>query len=205
MTVLAIAALLMWLLALGMGLGVLWAPGVVSGLRRLLGTVLFGALGALLVAVLLLFQSCLAFSNKTLVARVEARRLAADAFELVYTPVGRESAVPQTVSLRGDQWAISGGIIKWHPWLTAMGVKNYHRPMRLSGQFSRIDRPRAEPATVYPLSNGSDRLWELLYRIQRYLPFVEAVYGSSAYTYVEPTTPQAVYVTSSGYLIKPAK
>jgi len=74
--------------------------------------------------------------------------------------------------------------------------------MRISGQFSRLDQQRARPPTVYPVGPLIDRVWEAFYRADPYLPFVEAVYGSSAYVYVEPGVAQEVYVTSSGYLIK---
>ena len=104
--------------------------------------------------------------------------------------------------LRGDQWTISGGIVKWHPWLTALGLRSYHKPSRVSGQFSELQRQRHNWPTVEALEPDTDRFWEVLYWADPYLPFVEAAYGSSAYVYVEPQWVQEVYVTPSGYLIK---
>ena len=83
-----------------------------------------------------------------------------------------------------------------------MGVRSYHQPRRLSGQCADLERQRAQPPTVYPLAPDVDWIWELAYRLDPYLPFVEAVYGSSAYAYVEAGVTQEVYVTPSGYLIK---
>ncbi len=109
----------------------------------------------------------------------------------------------RTMALRGDQWAVSGGLVKWHPWLTAMGWPSYHKPMRLSGQFSSLEEQRRRPPTVEEIAEpGVDRFWEAVYWADPYLPFVEAVYGSSAYAYVEPGAVQEIYVTPSGYLIK---
>jgi hypothetical protein len=74
--------------------------------------------------------------------------------------------------------------------------------MRLAGQFSRLDEQRLHLPTVFPLEPRADRLWEALYWTGSYLPFIDAVYGSSAYVYVEPGMVYDVYVTPSGYLIK---
>ena len=121
---------------------------------------------------------------------------------LVYQPA-EASALPVQVELQGDQWMVSGGLIKWHPALALLGLKSYHRPMRIAGQFTDLRQQRAHLPTVYPLQQALvDRCWEAFYWAGRRLPFVEAVYGSSAYAYVEPGVAQDIYVTPSGYLIK---
>jgi hypothetical protein len=191
-------------------LGALRVPGLVGRLRRLLAAAVWGALGSLLLGLWLLLHTFQAFTGETLIAEVSARRLAGDAFELTYRPVPEQASgvpsasrgTPLVVQLRGDQWAISGGVVKWHPWLTWLGVKSYHKPLRLSGQFSDVARQRAEAPTVYQFDPAGDRLWEMLYWADPHLPFIEAVYGSAAYVYVEPRLVQHVYATLSGYLIK---
>ena len=202
MAVVAIAAWLVWLLCVWAWLSVLRVRGVVPKLRRLVLCLTCAVVGILLTALLILFHAFRAFSGETLVAEVTTRRLSPEEFELTYRAIGAPEEMSRTIRLRGDQWSISGGVIKWHPWLTALGVKSYHRPMRLSGQFSHLDQQRAHYPTVYPLAPDIDWLWEAFYWADRSLPFVEAVYGSAAYVYVEPQVLQAVYVTSSGYLIK---
>jgi hypothetical protein len=213
MTILSAATVIVWLSGILLGLSALRCRGMLRKLRRGLAAAICAALGILLGSLLILLHSFLAFTSEALVATVTTRRLAPDAFELIYTPAPtpkrlvRGPADPlQTplgpLEMHGDQWALGGGIVKWHPWLTALGLRSYHRPMRISGQFSRLDQQRARPPTVYPVGPPIDRFWEAFYRADPYLPFVEAVYGSSAYAYVEPGEAQQVYVTSSGYLIK---
>jgi len=192
-----------WVLVLCEVVGAVRRPRPVRTLKRLLAAAVFAALGTLLASLLILRALFHAFVGETLVARVTTSRLSPTAFELRYAPVG-PAALTRTVRLEGNQWAISGGIVKWHPWLTALGVKSYHKPMRLGGQFSSLSQQRARPPTVYPLEPEADRFWEALYWADPYLPFIEAVYGSSAYAYVEPGVVQEVYVTPSGYLIKRA-
>ena len=198
-----------WLLALVTGLRIIRARGVIARLRGILLAAIFGSVGAVLTALLLVLQAFQAFSGETLIAQVTIRPLAAEEFELTYTPLpasrqraGQAAGAATTVRLTGDQWSLSGGIVKWHPWLTAMGLHSYHRPTRIAGQFSNLARSRTHPPTVYPLSGSTDWLWEAFYRADPYLPFIEAVYGSSAYVYVESGQVYEIYVTPSGYLIK---
>lgn len=201
MQLLLIGTAAVWFLALWSLLGVLRGPGVLRRVRKLVDAAVCVVLGGLLVGVLILLRAFLAFSGETLVAEVRARRLSPAEFELTYTPA-RDASV-RTMALRGDQWAVSGGLVKWHPWLTAMGWPSYHKPMRLSGQFSSLEEQRRRPPTVEEIAEpGVDRFWEAVYWADPYLPFVEAVYGSSAYAYVEPGAVQEIYVTPSGYLIK---
>jgi hypothetical protein len=198
---LTVVTAVVWLISLGLVVDALRQPGPVRTLRRLAAAAAYACLGVLLGSVLILLAFFHAFSGETLIARVTTRRLSPLEFELTYLPAGAEAS-PRRIQLKGDQWAVSGGIVKWHPWLTALGLKSYHKPIRLSGQFSNIEQQRANLPTVYPLEPMADRLWEALYWADPYLPFVEAVYGSSAYVYVEPVAVQAIYVTPSGYLIK---
>ncbi len=201
MGILILATVLAWAGALGW----LWSAlrhgrGLVSRLQRLLHASLSAALGLLLGGSVVLLRVAQVFSGDTLVAQVTAQRLGPDEFELIYQPVGAGGA--RHVRLRGDQWAISGGLIKWSPWLTAMGFKSYHQPLRLSGRFASSARERAAPPTLEDLGAGMDRLWEVLYWLGDRLPGLDAVYGSSAYAYVEPGAVQEVSVSPTGYLIR---
>ena len=177
-------------------------PEKFAAFRRALMAALFGVAGMFLGGVLVVIHASQTFSGETLVARVVARRLGSQEFELRYTPASGASRTLDGIRLRGDQWAVTGGIITWHPWLTMLGLKSYHKPLALSGRFSSLARQRSEPPSIYPLAPDVDRVWEALYRAAPYLPVIGAVYGSSAYVYVEPGAVQEVYVTPLGYLIK---
>ena len=202
MTILTIATVIGWIVTCLSLVGVVRGPGVVRRMRRLLGVAIWASLSILLSALLLVLHAFHVFSDETFVARVTTQRQSPEEFELTYAPAEGSS---MTVRLRGDQWSISGGIVKWHPWLTALGLKSYYKPMRLSGQFSNLEQQRAHLPTVYPLDPVVDRVWEGLYWADPYLPFIEAVYGSAAYVYVEPGITQDIAVTPSGYIIKREK
>lgn len=202
MTALLIATCLAWLLGFWCWIGLIRSRGLVSTLRHLIAAVIVTLFSLLLSTVLATLHLFHAFAGETLVAQVTARRIAPLEFELTYTPADSRWSAPIQARLEGDQWAVSGGIVKWHPWLTMLGLKSYHKPLRLTGQFSDAAQQRTHLPTLEVLAPEGDRFWEALYRAGPYLPFVEAVYGSAAYVYAEPGVVQEVYVTPSGYLIK---
>jgi len=181
--------------------GALRGPGVIRRLRRASSAAIWGSLAAVLGCTALFLQAFRAFSGETLVARVSTRQVAPDTFELTYTPV--EAGQPaRRFRLAGDQWSVTGGVVKWHRLLTVFGMNTYHRPLRVAGQFSDLARQRSHLPTVEALDPAIDRFWEALYWMDPKLPFVEAVYGSAAYVYVEPDVTHEIYVTNSGYMIK---
>jgi len=205
MSWLVVTMVIAWSVAILLVLSVFRVRGLIRRLRRLVIVVLWMSGGIALTALVLLQHTFSVFTGETLVATVITRQIAPRVFELVYTPASSDTARAKTVQLKGDQWSISGGIVKWHLWVNFLGIKSYHRPMRLSGQFSQLEQQRAHLPTVEPLAPSMDWVWEMFYWGGRHLPFVDAVYGSSAYAYVEPGTVQKIYVTPSGYLIQSAR
>ena len=175
--------------------------GVLLRIRHAAAALIWLAIALLSSALLVVTRAFESFSSETLVARITAQQLGPEEFNLRYEPASGGGPA-QDFRLRGDQWTVSGGIIKWHPWLTAAGVTSYHKPLRVSGQYNSLKKQQEELPTVFALGEETDVLWEAVYRVSPWLPFLDAVYGSSAYAYLEPGVVQEVYVTPSGYLIK---
>lgn len=203
MTLLTAATVIAWLFGLLAVIRLIRDPSLLAKARSLCDLLTCIALGCLFGMLLFLFTCFQAFSKETLIAQVKTERLSGDEFELTYIPADKGPSGALRARLQGDQWSIGGGIVKWHPWLTSLGFESYHKPMRLSGQFSDLNKQRSHLPSVYSLDEPwADWLWQAFYWSDRYLPFVEAVYGSAAYAYVEPGSFQEVYITPSGYLIK---
>ena len=178
-------------------------PGFWRKVHSLIVALMGASIGAALVAFWLLVHTFDVFSKSQPVATVEVERISKDEFELTYKAVGsKQTRVPKIFRLRGDQWTISGGMVKWSSWLNMIGFSNYHKPMRISGQFSDIRRQRLVAPTVHALGPERDVLWECLYRMDPYLPFIEAAYGSSASVSVEPQMTYEIYVSPFGYFIQ---
>lgn len=184
--------------------GAIRGPGIIRRLRRAASAAIWGGLAGVLACTALFLHAFRAFSHETLVARVTTRQVAPERFELTYTPAEAGQAA-RRVRLAGNQWSVSGGVVTWHPLLRIAGMKTYHRPLRLAGQFSDLERQRSRLPTAEALDPAIDRFWEALYWMDPRLPFVDAVYGSAAYVYVEPDVTHEIYVTTSGYMIKRAQ
>ena len=202
MTALAWLTAGVWLVSLWCLLQALRAPGVVRKVRPLLTASAAAAIAALATALLTVTQMFQAFSGETLIAIVTITPLGPGEFEATYAPAAPEAGQPARAILHGDQWEISGGVVKWRPWLTACGLKSYHKPTRLSGRFASLQRQRAQPPDAIALGLGADAVWEALYRAAPYLPIIDAAYGSAASAYVEAGVAYDVYVSLTGYVIR---
>ena len=154
----------------------------------------------------LALRSFQVFTQEELVATVRCEAAPRDSsyrFLLEYTPVMK--GIPggsQKFSMGGDQWSIGGEILKWHPWVNLLGLKNCHRITRLSSRYITAEAELHQPRSAYDLNGGTARVWLFLYRWGRWLPLVEAVYGNAAYTLAQSGSRWGVYVTLSGYLVK---
>jgi len=188
-------------------IGVVRGHGLMAKLRYLFFALVLGAIGTLGVGLAVVLHAFQAFVVDTPVADVRTRWVGEKAFELTWSPVKHEiweRPVVRTFQLKGDQWAISGGIVKWSPWLTALGVPSYHKPTRVSGRYVHTVEETRDSPTAYDVNGGMDPVWWWFYTLDPYLPFVQAVYGSTAYTFINPARVAEVSVTSSGYMITTA-
>ena len=203
--VLLLVTAIVWVVALWGWIQVIRTQGLVSKFRYLIQTTIVTAISFLLSSFLVVLYAFHSFAGETYVGQVTTKPVSPLEFDLVYHAANTPDLEAVHARLNGNQWMISGGIVKWHPWLTMLGLKNYHKPMKLSGHVSRPGVLKETAMIEAPIAPGIDWFWEALYRADPYLPFVEAVYGTAAYAYVEPGVTQYVYITPSGYLIKRTK
>ncbi len=160
-------------------------------------------------AILFGLRSYRVFTQEELVAVVRcdlAPHESNAAFLLWVTPVsGGIPGTPERFPMVGDQWAIGGEVLKWHPWLNLLGVKTCYKLSRISSRYLKVESERTRPRMVYDLQGGTTPVWLFLYQCQQIPPFVEAVYGNSTYAMAQPGTRWGVYVTLSGFLIRPLR
>jgi hypothetical protein len=185
------------------GLGALRRRGLMARIRDLVFSAIVLSLGALCLGLTVALRAFEAFADSVKVSEVRCAWVGPKAFHLTYVPFRKgKPQEPKTFRLRGDQWSVSGGVVKWHPWLTALGLPSYHRPTRISGRYAQTAEETQGPPAAFNLDGELDRIWWLFYRLDPFLPFVDATYGSSAFTYVNPALLFEVHVTPSGYLIQ---
>lgn len=114
------------------------------------------------------------------------------------------SDATEKVALRGDEWQIDARVLKWHAFANIIGFDSAYRLERIAGRYADIERERNEPRTVFPL-NPPDRIdtWTLLRTWRRYVPWVDALYGSAVYLPMSDGARYQVVVSQSGLVARP--
>ena len=95
----------------------------------------------------------------------------------VTTADGRQ----RTFDLNGDQWQLDARVVTWKLPALLAGAPALYRVERLSGRYHDITQERDAERSVHALDAGALDLWRLKQQFPRYLPFVDAHYGSAAY------------------------
>jgi hypothetical protein len=118
-------------------------------------------------------------SAEAAVATVHARQLGPQWFGVrVDFPDGTH----RSADLRGDEWQLDARVIKWAPRAVALGAKPLFRVDRLSGRYRDAAQAQATLPSVAALNADSAvDLWQLKQRFPRWLPWLDADYGSAAF------------------------
>jgi Kef-type K+ transport system membrane component KefB len=113
------------------------------------------------------------------VANVQARQLGPQWFGVrMEFPDGSH----RSVDLRGDEWQLDAHVIKWAPRAVALGAQPLFRVDRLSGRYRDATQAGATLPTIVALDADSVvDLWQLKQNFPRWLPWIDADYGSAAF------------------------
>jgi hypothetical protein len=110
----------------------------------------------------------------------------------------------QMFVLAGDEWQLDARVLKWKGWANLLGLDAQYRLERVSGRYRDIDEERSAERTVYGLSeNPGVDLWVLSTQYPKWLPFVDAVYGSATYLPMADGARFEVKMTQSGLIARP--
>lgn len=177
-----------------------------GGLTKLLIIVILTVSALALLFYTALLRSFNTFTGKQLVAVVYCRPIATKDYnmEMKLIPIVN-NAIHDTTTflLKGDQWALEGNIIKWESALNFLGLKTMYRLTRVRGRYLSATKEAYEPGSIYALIDEEHaKRWRWLYEYGETLPFVDAVYGNTVYTYPVPKKQFKVYVTTSGYMVE---
>lgn len=182
--------------------------------QRLLRARFIAAGGSALMGLVLLAAAALLFlvaSNLHSYARLAHERAIA---EIVFEARGPQryrttlARVPggemQMFILAGDEWQLDARVLKWKGWANLLGLDAQYRLERVSGRYHDLEQERHGERTVYALSeNPGLDLWTLSMQYPRWLPFVDAVYGSATYLPMADGARYEISVTQSGLIARP--
>lgn len=113
------------------------------------------------------------------VATIQAHQLAPQRYAVsVTTPDG----VRRDVELSGDDWQLDARVIKWRPAAVVLGAPPLYQLDRIGSRWRDLAREREAPRSVVGLAPAATfDLWQFKQRYPRWLPWVDADYGSAAY------------------------
>jgi len=119
---------------------------------------------------------------------------------LIHAPSGEM----QVFAVNGDEWQLDARVLKWRGWANLLGLDAQFRLERLSGRYLDIEKERSAPRTVYGLSdNPGIDFWAWSIEHPRWVPFVDAVYGSAAFLPMADGARYRVTMSQTGLLARP--
>jgi hypothetical protein len=133
------------------------------------------------------------------VATIQAQRIAPQRFAVTLTTA---DGTQRHLELAGDDWQIDARVIKWRPAATLLGAPPLYQLDRIGGRYRDIAREREAPKSVVALAPlPALDLWQLKQRYPRWLPWVDADYGSAAYLPLVDEGRYTVTLAAAGGLI----
>lgn len=137
------------------------------------------------------------------VATIEATRIAPQRFAVTLTTA---DGARQRIELAGDDWQIDARVIKWRAAAVALGAPPLYQLDRIGGRYRDVAQEREAPRSVVALAPlPALDLWQLKRRYPRWLPWIDADYGSAAYLpLVDGGRYTVTLATAGGLVARPA-
>jgi TM2 domain-containing membrane protein YozV len=108
--------------------------------------------------------------------------------------------------VNGDEWQMDARVIKWHGWAQLAGLNAQYRLERISGRYSDINDERQKPRSVYSLAQEeSIDYWKLIQNYKKWLPWIDAHYGSATYLPMADKATYTVSLTQTGLIARTAQ
>jgi hypothetical protein len=180
----------------------LWAGGFVVGSLEGLTGLLLLTLAALAAAVGLNLRTYDRLTHEIPVATVSFQALGDQRFSAVLVPAGGRTLV---FDVYGDEWQLDARILKWRGIATVLGFDTIYRLDRFAGRYRSAAQERSGRRSVHSLSDepGLD-VWAWTHRYPRWLPWVDAVYGSATYMPMVAGATYRVTASPTGLIARPA-
>lgn len=184
-----------------LGLRRIWRWKMISGSLQGLGGVALISVALLLGAIATNLHTYQRLTHESPVATLRFERLGPQHFRVVLTRAGQGAEV---YNLRGDEWQLDGRVLKWHGVANLLGLDSDFRLERLSGRYHDAGRDARARRSVHTLyrNKGLD-IWALAREHPRWVPWVDAVYGSATYMPMTHGARYAVSMTQSGLVARP--
>jgi hypothetical protein len=172
-----------------------------SGVFSTVVAFVFLALAAAVFALTLDLRTYQRLTSEAAVGELDLSRVAPHQYDAVLTYPNGTVAV---FFLRGDEWQVDARILKWQGAVNLLGFDAALRLDRISGRYTDIEDERSQPRTVYQLHPPETiDLWELAHRYHRWLPWVDALYGSATFLPMADKGSYEISASQTGLIARP--
>jgi len=173
-----------------------------SGTFVSLGALASLAMGALIIGLSLSFHVLDQLTEEQDLGSISLLKTGPRVFEA--TLILKDEKQPRHFRLTGDQWHLHVRFLKWRYPATLVGIRSLYQLEQLRGRYENPQALDSLELTAYQLSNSPGlALWRLAKSTQRWLPFIDAVYGNSVYLPMANEASYRISVTTSGLVARP--
>ena len=171
-----------------------------ASFQSLSGTTL-GLSGLLTLSISANFYSYDRLTHEQDVAKLKFTQIQEQEFQLIIEYP--DNRVTDTFFLSGDEWQIDARILKWHGWAQLLGLDAQYRLDRISGRYTDIDEELTKKRTVYALNDFNEiDYWSMMKDYKKWIPFVDAYYGSATYLPMIDNSIYSLSLTQSGLIAR---
>lgn len=118
--------------------------------------------------------------------------------------LSRPETPEQRFSILGDECQLDSRILKWQGLGTLLGLDTLFKLERISGRYRESGQESHKARSVYFLSEQAGiEFWTLVNRFDRWLPWVDAVYGNAVYLPMADDAEFLISMTTSGLIARP--
>lgn len=194
-----LAAVGLWLLVTG--LVNLFRGRLLRGPLRGAFGIAMGAIAIALAAVAMNLHTYQRLNYERPVARLEFRQIGPRQFQALMVTAGGEEKM---FDVHGDEWQLDARVLKWKGAGALLGLDPRYRLERFSGRYTSTRDEQRATRSVYGLHDGDEGLdvWALSQEYDRWLPFVDSIYGSAAYMPMRNNAHYSVVITEDGLVAR---
>jgi len=172
-----------------------------SGVFSSAAGLVFLLLAAAALALVMNLRTYQRLTSETPAGELDLSRVAPHQYDAVLTYPDGTAAV---FLLRGDEWQVDARILKWQGTVNLLGFDSALKLDRISGRYTDIADERTQPRTVYQLrSPETIDFWDLARRYHRWLPWVDALYGTATFLPMADKGSYEISASQTGLIARP--
>jgi hypothetical protein len=163
------------------------------------------AVGVSALSLVVMLQGWRAFTHKTHVAELQCIELGAHKLRVYLVPIDGDGArgATEIYDVDGDQWEVGGDVMRFRPFMTALGVQPVFRLSRVEGHWSAAADANTHKGTAFDRSPQSTA-WLSLYRGADKAPMrwlIDGAHGQFVSQLPDRRAVYDIYVTPNGYIV----